>query len=268
TRYEIRPKSPTRRGEEPNYRSQAELTLKAKWRVEALLENLLERNDKQLIEKSAQLKKRIESLKRFLQEHYNIESKLEGAEEYIRSVMEEIGNRFEFEDSYRPIKLRFSLETFDLWHESEERKVFLRSMGSGANWLYCHLTLFLALHRYFCTLGDSCSIPSILFLDQPSQVYFPSVIDHDAVFDPGKLAQLEGESRTRPVDEDVRAVTNLYSQLVIFCQETLKVSGIEPQVIVTDHADHLVLDGNIPFESLVQGRRWRTHGFIQFNETE
>jgi hypothetical protein len=94
------------------------------------------------------------------------------------------------------------------------------------------------------------------------------VIDHDANFDPEKLAQLEGESRTRPVDEDVRAVTNLYSELVRFCQETLKASGIEPQIIVTDHADHLVLDGGIPFESLVQGRRWRAHGFIQFNEME
>ena len=233
-----------------------------------LLENLFDRKGSQFIEKLAELKQKIESLKRFLREHYNIESKVGEAAEYLRSVMEEIGSRFEFEDSYRPINLRFSLETFDLWHESQERKVFLRSMGSGANWLYCHLTLFLALHRYFCTLGDLCSIPSILFLDQPSQVYFPSVIDHDANFDPEKLAQLEGESRTRPVDEDVRAVTNLYSELVRFCQETLKVSGIEPQIIVTDHADHLVLDGAIPFESLVQGRRWRTHGFIQFNETE
>lgn len=228
-----------------NYNSQTELTLKAKWRIEALLENLLDRNNTQLIEKLAELKTKIESLKRFLREHYNLQSKLEGAEGYIRSTMEEIGTRFEFEDSYRPIKLRFSLQTFDLWHETPERKVFLRSMGSGANWLYCHLTLFLALHRYFCMLGDSCTIPSILFLDQPSQVYFPSVVDNDPQFDPKKIAQLEGASRTRPVDEDVRAVTNLYSQLVRFCQETLQASGIQPQIIVTDHADHLALDGGV-----------------------
>lgn len=251
-----------------NNRSQTELALKAKWRIEALFESLLEQKDNQLIEKRAELKKKIETLNRFLRENYNIKSKLEEAEEYIRSEMEEIGNSFEFEDSYRPIKLRFSLATFDLWHESQDRKVFLRSMGSGANWLYCHLTLFLALHRYFCKLGELCNIPSILFLDQPSQVYFPSVIDHDANFDPQKLAELEGESRTRHLDEDVRAVTNLYSQLVRFCKETLEATGIEPQIIVTDHADNLELEGGTPFESLVQGRRWRTHGFIQFNETE
>jgi hypothetical protein len=251
-----------------NYKSQTELTLKAKWQVEALLENLLDKKDNQLTEQRAELKQRIESLNRFLREQYNLKAKLEEAEEYIRSVMEEIGSRFEFEDSYRPIKLRFSVETFDLWHEAQERKVFLRSMGSGANWLYCHLTLFLALHRYFCMLGDLCSIPSIIFFDQPSQVYFPSVVDHAVKFDPNKLAKLEGESRTRPVDEDVRAVANLYSQLIRFCKKTLEETGIEPQIIVTDHADNLELEGDTSFESLVAGRRWRTHGFIQFNETE
>ena len=70
-------------------------------------------------------------------------------------------------------------------------------------------------------------------------------------------------ARKRPVDEDIKAVTNLYSQLVKFCQETLKETGIEPQIIVTDHADNLALDGNIPFGSLIQGRRWRTRGFIE-----
>ncbi|AFO49063.1 hypothetical protein T1E_3226 [Pseudomonas putida DOT-T1E] len=39
------------------------------------------------------------------------------------------------------------MNTFDLWHEKEaHKKGFLRSMGSGANWVYSHLTLFMALH--------------------------------------------------------------------------------------------------------------------------
>ncbi|WP_257968523.1 DUF3732 domain-containing protein, partial [Vibrio parahaemolyticus] len=47
-------------------------------------------------------------------------------------------------------------------------------MGSGANWLYSHVSLFLALHRYFVELGEKCAIPSIIFFDQPTQVYFPN----------------------------------------------------------------------------------------------
>jgi hypothetical protein len=65
-------------------------------------------------------------------------------------------------------------------------------MGSGANWLYCHLALFLALHRYFASLGNAYSIPSILFFDQPSQVYFPSILDNDTEFSPEALPLKRG----------------------------------------------------------------------------
>jgi len=48
------------------------------------------------------------------------------------------------------INLKFDLHTFDLWHESPTMgNVYLRSMGSGANWLGTHLTRFLALHFVF-----------------------------------------------------------------------------------------------------------------------
>ena len=58
-----------------------------------------------------------------------------------------------------------------------------------------------------------------------------------------------------------KAVTNLFNQLVSFCKTTLKETGIEPQIIITDHADKLELD-SVDFEDLVNGRRWRTKGFI------
>lgn len=88
------------------------------------------------------------------------------------------------------------------------------------------------------------------------------MLDTENEFSPQKIADKVGDARKSPVDDDIKAVTNLYSQLVKFCEETLKETGIEPQIIVTDHADNLTLDGDISFDSLVQGRRWRTHGFI------
>jgi hypothetical protein len=101
-------------------------------------------------------------------------------------------------------------------------RYFSDQWEEGANWLYCHLTLFLALQRYFCGIGERCLIPSVLFLDQPSQVYLPSVLDSASEFSPRDLATKEGASRKRPVDDDISAVTNLYSQLVNFCEETLQ----------------------------------------------
>jgi Protein of unknown function (DUF3732)/AAA domain len=251
------------------YRSQYELALKVKLKIETILEDLLDKPDQKL---QAQLDKVIDDIKtlrKFLKSNYDIEEKLKAAEEEICAYMEALGSSFEFEKSYQPIKLRFSLDTFDLWHEGADRKVFLRSMGSGANWLYCHLTLFLALHRYFCGLGDSCNIPSVLFLDQPSQVYFPSVLDTGDRFSPEVLASKTGGDRSRTVDEDVEAVTNLYSQLVEFCKAAKEDTGIEPQIIVTDHADYLEIDGDRTFDSLVAGRRWRGSGdgFIRGIET-
>lgn len=60
-------------------------------------------------------------------------------------------------------------------------------MRSGANWLYSHLTLFMALHKYFCSLDNKSKIPLILFLDQPTQVYFPtSIKDNEDKFDAKK----------------------------------------------------------------------------------
>ena len=250
------------------YRSQYELALKVKLRIETILEDLIEKPEQKLQEQLDKVTADIKKLRNFLKSNYDIDEKMKAAEEKICGYMEELGGKFEFEASYQPIKLRFSLDTFDLWHEGPDRKVFLRSMGSGANWLSCHLTLFLALHRYFCSLGDRCNIPSVLFLDQPSQVYFPSVLDTGERFIPEVLASKAGGIGSRTVDEDVEAVTNLYSQLVGFCETTKKDTGIEPQIIVTDHADNLQIDGSRMFDSLVAGRRWRGggDGFIQVNQ--
>jgi hypothetical protein len=137
----------------------------------------------------------------------------------------------------------------------------LRSMGSGANWLYSHVTLFLAIHKFFCSLGDKSLIPPILFLDQPSQVYFPtSIKDENTAFN---IDDIEAKKGTNTRDEDLNAVTNLFNQLVAFCKTTFEETGIEPQIIVTDHADNLTLDNGVDFENLVLGRRWRKRGFIE-----
>ena len=148
----------------------------------------------------------------------------------------------------------------------KDEKIYLRSMGSGANWLYSHLTLFLALHKYFAELGDKCSIPSILFFDQPTQVYFPNFNrDNSATFEEQK--NIEAEQRKKydvkqEVDEDVNAVENLFSQLSIYCNDIEQENGFSPQIIVTDHADHLKLSNGVSFESLVNENRWRKRGLI------
>jgi len=244
-------------------RAVSELAMKAKLRVEATLELLISRLGTDLDLKKKQLEEEIRSLDGQLQK-YKMSERLAEVNSQIEAAMQYIGQRFDFEESYRPINLKFSLETFDLWHERREgsgtKKVYLRAMGSGANWLYCHLTLFLALHRVFASNSHAgCKIPPILFLDQPTQVYFPNYLNDDA--DEFDVKELVGTSRKNSIDEDLRAVVNMYNELLRFCDETETVSKIRPQIIVTDHADHLALAGDTSFDSLVRAR-WRKRGFI------
>ena len=240
-------------------KTQYEQSLKIKLQLEIALEDVVNNTSKPYDQEIQSLKDGIKDIEEDLKK-YNVETKIRAAENSISEYMNHIGERLDFEDSYKPINLRFSLETFDLWHQIKNRKVFLRSMGSGANWLYCHIVLFLAMHKYFASLKRKCSIPSILFFDQPSQVYFPSEIDLAEKFEPSNLASASGKMDR--VDEDIAAVTNLYSQIVEFCKDVEANTGINPQIILTDHADHLNLATDATFESLIRAR-WRKRGFIE-----
>ena len=241
-----------------------ESILMQKAKLFALLDtlNVAENSDleKQIKDLSKQIKVITKDLKK-----YDVQKGLENASAKVDEYMADIGSHFEFEASYKPINLHFSFETFDLYHLTpENEKIYLRSMGSGANWLYCHVTLFLALHKYFANLGDKCAIPSILFLDQPTQVYFPNFNrDTSESFEEQKIQETEQRTeKERPVDEDIKAVENLFSRLSVYCNELELNDGFSPQIIVTDHADNLTLSNGVLFESLVNGNRWRMRGLI------
>lgn len=237
-----------------------ELAQKIKMKIENIIEVKLNENKSNISHEIDEIQETINDYNSKIWLNYNLENKMEMAEDYINETMRSFGDKLEFEETFRPINLKFSLETFELYHLTENKtKIPLRAMGSGSNWLYCHITLFVSLLKYFCSLGEQSLIPPILFFDQPSQVYFPSIIDINSEFDPQQLKTLEGkQSQT---DEDLMAVTNLYNQLVAFCKETERETGIIPQIIITDHADNLKLEG-VEFEDLVKDRRWRKKGFI------
>lgn len=232
----------------------------------ALLDTLNMADDAELDREIKELKRELKKITDALKE-YDVQKGLAAASVKVNEYMASIGSHFEFETSYKPINLHFSFETFDLYHLTpENEKIYLRSMGSGANWLYCHVTLFLALHKYFVELGEKCAIPSVLFLDQPTQVYFPNFNrDNSATFEEQKKQEAEQRkihSVDQNIDEDIKAVENLFSQLSIYCNDLQLSNGFSPQIIVTDHADNLTLSNGFDFEALVNGNRWRTRGLI------
>ncbi|GLQ92805.1 DUF3732 domain-containing protein [Dyella acidisoli] len=243
-------------------RSLTELTIRAKTRVEATLELLISLSKVDSQPRINELRNSIKDVTAELAK-FDVKQRMDDIRVFIDKEMKEIGANFDFEESYLPINLHFALDTFDLWHEQDGKKIFLRSMGSGANWLYCHLTLFLAMHRAFAAYSDKgCKIPPVLFLDQPTQVYFPNYLsDSGEEFDAEELAQ--GVGREGRVDDDLESVVKMYKELIRCCELASERYGVTPQIIVTDHADHLDL-GNWNFDSFVRAR-WRSHGFIQFD---
>lgn len=239
------------------------LVLKAKLFMR--LDTLNMANDSELNLKIIKLNEALRKIKKGLRQ-YDVQSRLENASLKVNQYMVEIGKHFDFEKSYQPINLHFSFETFDLYHLQDDEKIYLRSMGSGANWLYSHVTLFLALHKYFTELGNNCAIPSIIFFDQPTQVYFPNFSrDNSATFKEQKKQEAEQRKKSavpQDIDEDIKAVENIFSRLAIYCDELEEKHGFCPQIIVTDHADDLTLSNDISFNSLVNDNRWRKRGLI------
>ncbi|MFI2507375.1 DUF3732 domain-containing protein [Streptomyces sp. NPDC018972] len=91
----------------------------------------------------------------------------------------------------------------------------LSRLGSGSNWVGYHVLAHLALHRYF--VRQRRPVPRILFLDQPSQVWFP------------RTSQ-DGDNHT---DMDRPAAQELFKLI----HEVVKDLAPDLQVIVCDHVD-------------------------------
>jgi len=183
----------------------------------------------------SQLKEDINKLKDSLS-IYDFKNARKNFERSLSQNMNKICSKLDFEKELQPPNFKFDSETFDFYQELHENdRITLSEMGSGANWLACHLSLFLSLHKQFA-ITPNCSVPSFIFLDQPSQVYFPKE------FDPS-------------CDEDVQKVTDIYEVVLDTVQDIEKEAGFLPQVIISDHADNLKMK-NGDFNSFVGNNRW------------
>ncbi|MEM6840060.1 MAG: DUF3732 domain-containing protein [Cyanobacteria bacterium P01_C01_bin.120] len=88
----------------------------------------------------------------------------------IGQQMTEWANFLELEHCGSPYRL--DLKKLNVIADRAERPIPMDRMGSGENWLGCHLIAHLGLHKHF--VEKQRPIPRLLILDQPSQVYFPS----------------------------------------------------------------------------------------------
>ncbi len=130
--------------------------------------------------------------------------------------MSEWARELRLEHSEHP--LRLDLKRLTVVADGDNGPIPMERMGSGENWVGYHLIAHFALHKWF--VGHGRPVPRFLFIDQPSQVYFPEDRDWK-----------QGAEDT--LGEDRQAVSRMYQlalKLVVKLTPSL-------QIIMTDHAN-------------------------------
>jgi Protein of unknown function (DUF3732) len=174
------------------------------------------------VEDSSDLRIEIERLKR---EIARLEADLsdEEVQDRVASALSVIGARLtewaeRLQLEFQGYPYRLDARRLQVVADTESGPIPMNRMGSGANWVGCHVIAHLALHDWFVRKGRP--VPRFLVLDQPSQVYFPAERDADP-----SIADLG--------DNDRAAVVRMF-ELV---RDVVADLAPDMQVIVTEHAD-------------------------------
>lgn len=176
---------------------------------------------------------------------FDLETKKYKVQTFLSDNMNRLSLTLDFEGEYRPLNLNFGLvdETFDIYHhQKKNEKIYLYEMGSGANWVSCHIALFLSFLRYFATQEHSPMLLT-MFFDQPSQVYFPQ----------GTIGK---DDKKELSDADIKAVNQIYKTIFDEINDIGRITGNPPQILIVDHVDGNDLEIKEEFLSYVR-KDWR-----------
>lgn len=199
-------------------RAQDETTKRAHvlGRISLYLESLPEfPNSSALEREAAELRKQYEALEDELSDE-TIRDRLESIVALLGGNMTAWARHLQLEHSTHP--LRLNLKKLTIVADTPDGPIPMDRMGSGENWVGFHLIGHLALHGWFTEYDRP--VPRILFLDQPSQVYFPPEKDVD-----GSIDSIQNEDRI--------ALRRMFA--LVF--DVVKNLAPQFQVIITEHAD-------------------------------
>lgn len=185
-------------------------------RISLYVESLPELPDtKALEEQSQRLKGDVTALEEELSDE-RVRERIDSITSILGRRMTDWARFLDLEHSKFP--LRLDLRKLTIVADTADGPVPMDRMGSGENWVGYHLIAHLALHEWFVQHGRP--VPRFLFLDQPSQVYFPPEQDID-----GSMSAVE--------EDDRQAVVRMFQ----FVFNVVKELSPHLQVVITEHAD-------------------------------
>lgn len=141
--------------------------------------------------------------------------RLESILSLVSTHITSLARELEIEYSNSPMRLDLKKLTI-VADNADYGAIPMHKMGSAETWVALHLVTHLALHNWF--FKKQRPVPQFLFLDQPSQAYFPPDTSDETV--------LEQTKRTNP---DRQSLIRMFRLIV---KETNNF-----QVIITEHAD-------------------------------
>jgi hypothetical protein len=185
-------------------------------RVSLYMESLPELPDSMgLDDEAIRLRAQCDALEEDLSDEL-IKERLDSVLSIVGQNMTRWASELKLEHSSFP--LRLDLKKLTIVADTVDGAVPMDRMGSGENWVGYHLIAHLALHDWF--VKRHRPVPRFLFIDQPSQVYFPAERDVD-----GSLSTVEEDDR-----QAIRRMLQLIARVV---------EALAPgfQVIINEHAD-------------------------------
>jgi flagellar motility protein MotE (MotC chaperone) len=151
----------------------------------------------------------------------------------LRSVADQLqgsmttwASELQLEFAPEPFRINFEQLTVEVSRSGYHLPLY--RMGSGKNWLGCHLLAHFAMHSYF--IAKRRPVPRLLFLDQPTQVFYP----------PDDVDRAGGEVKDLKVretgqSEDRNIVQRIFDWIFQQTKQFNKKGRF--QVIITDHAE-------------------------------
>lgn len=195
-----------------------QLLYEIKGMIKKNIETILDYEKKSSNDKAKEdLENELENLEKELAKA-DIKKKKQEAEFYIGKYSTEMLKTLPFDKSdYGEPNLKFDIKDLTAYQQATNRILYLSDIGSAENHLSFHLSVFLGLHKYVLEHNQSI-LPSLIFLDQPSQVYFPK------------------EEDFKNGTGDIKKVEDMYKSIIKFIEDANKTSMFSKiQIIIVDH---------------------------------
>ena len=182
-------------------------------RISAFLEESITQEEDNLRTRLELLQHRISQLVAELS-GVSYEDRLRNVEFVLSEYMTEYARELQLEHAEG--RTRLDLRRLSVVADTQHGSIRLENMGSGDNWVGCHVLTHMALHRVF--RERERPVPAFVVFDQPSKAHYPPSED-----------QIPESEIT---DDDRAAVIRLFKFLF---DRTTEGGGF--QTIVIDHAD-------------------------------